>query len=110
MSALTGFRIIELAEGVAAEYCGKLLADLGADVIKVERPGQGSPTRAMAPLLDVGFDPERSGLFAYLNTNKRSATLDPAAVRELLAGADAVIDDHDPVTTGLLGDEHPHLV
>ena len=49
MSALTGIRIVELAESVAGEYCGKLLADFGADVIKVERPG-GSPTRAMAPL------------------------------------------------------------
>ncbi|WP_445170830.1 CaiB/BaiF CoA transferase family protein [Mycolicibacterium sp. Dal123E01] len=98
MSALTGFRIIELAESVAGEYCGKLLADLGADVIKVERPGRGSPTRAMAPLLDVGSDPERSGLFAYLNTNKRSATLDPGSVGldELIATADAVIDDHSP--------------
>ena len=110
MSALTGFRIIELAEGVAGEYCGKLLADLGADVIKVERPGRGSPTRAMAPLLDVGSDPERSGLFAYLNTNKRSVTLDPVAVRELLTGADAVIDDHDPAAAERLHDEHPQLV
>lgn len=110
MSALTGVRIIELAEGAAGEYCGKLLADLGADVIKVERPGRGSPTRAMAPLLDVGSDPERSGLFAYLNTNKRSVTLDAPAVSELLASADAVIDDHDPAATEHLGDEHPHLV
>ena len=110
MSALTGFRVIELAEGVAGEYCGKLLADLGADVIKVERPGRGSPTRAMAPLLDRAADPERSGLFAYLNTNKRSVTLDSAAARELLAGADAVIDDHDPVTTEQFSDDHPRLV
>ena len=48
MSALNGIRIVELAESVAGEYCGKLLADFGAEVIKVERPG-GSPTRAMAP-------------------------------------------------------------
>jgi len=108
VSALTGFRIVELAEGVAGEYCGKLLADLGADVVKVERPGRGSPTRAMAPLLDAGSDPERSGLFAYLNTNKRSVIIDPA--HELLAGADAVIDDHDPATAALLADEYPHLV
>ena len=61
MSALTGVRVIELAEGVAGEYCGKLLADLGADVIKVERSGWGSPTRAMAPLLDVGEIPNAVG-------------------------------------------------
>ncbi len=50
MSALNGIRIVELAESVAGEYCGKLLADFGAEVIKVERPG-GSPTRAMAPII-----------------------------------------------------------
>ena len=51
MSALTGIRIVELAESVAGEYCGKLLADFGAEVIKIERPDCGSPTRAMAPKL-----------------------------------------------------------
>ena len=62
MSALTGFRIVELAESVAGEYCGKLLADFGAEVIKVERPGGGSPTRAMAPYRSAtGAEPEGSG-------------------------------------------------
>src|SRR5688500_18534786 len=51
MGALSGLRIVELAENVAGEYCGKLLADFGAEVIKVERPGSGSPTRAMAPVI-----------------------------------------------------------
>ena len=75
MSALTGFRVVELAGSVAGEYCGKLLADFGAEVIKVETPGWGSPTRAMAPIVrDVG--PEGSALFAYLNTNKHSVELD----------------------------------
>jgi crotonobetainyl-CoA:carnitine CoA-transferase CaiB-like acyl-CoA transferase len=113
VSALTGVRIIELAEGVVGEYCGKLLADLGADVIKVERPGRGSPTRAMAPLLDIGSDPERSGLFAYLNTNKRSITLDvagdPPAVGDLLGSADAVIDDRQPAAADRLGLAEPQL-
>ncbi|SEH88567.1 Crotonobetainyl-CoA:carnitine CoA-transferase CaiB [Mycolicibacterium rutilum] len=89
MSALSGFRVVEVAEQVAGEYCGKLLADLGADVVKVERPGWGSPTRALAPRVGDG-----SALFAYLNTNKRSAELDLAGVHELIATADAVIDDH----------------
>ena len=54
MSALSHYTVVELAEGVAGEYCGKLLADFGARVIKVERPGKGSPTRHLGP-----FGPSR---------------------------------------------------
>src|SRR5271170_7398047 len=99
MSALTGFRVVELAGSVAGEYCGKLLADFGAEVIKIEAPGCGSPTRAMAPMRgdDLGFQGcENSALFAYLNTNKQSVVLDGAAAErldEIIGTADAVIDD-----------------
>jgi crotonobetainyl-CoA:carnitine CoA-transferase CaiB-like acyl-CoA transferase len=95
MSALDGIRIIELAENVAGEYCGKLLADFGAEIIKIERPGTGSPTRAMAPIVKG-----ESGVFAYLNTNKKSAVLDLSSpadlekLRGLIGTALAVIDDH----------------
>jgi len=90
MSALSGIRIVELAESVAGEYCGKLLADFGAEVIKVEAPGRGSPTRAMAPVLADAID--GGGLFAYLNTNKQSVVLDSEHVHKLIGTADAVID------------------
>ena len=96
MSALTGIRVVELAGSVAGEYCGKLLADFGADVIKIEAPGCGSPTRAMAPILGDGVGCESSALFAYLNTNKQSVVLDGAAAErldEIIGTADAVIDD-----------------
>jgi crotonobetainyl-CoA:carnitine CoA-transferase CaiB-like acyl-CoA transferase len=87
MSALNGVRIVELAESVAGEYCGKLLADFGAEVIKVEMPGSGSPTRAMTP----------GSVFAYLNTNKRSVVLDVPreqdALDDLVGSADAVIGE-----------------
>ncbi len=102
MSALTGIRIVELAESVAGEYCGKLLADFGAEVIKVERPDCGSPTRAMAPIIGDGGGPERSALFAYLNTNKRSVVLDVSSADEIetlhkiIATTNAVVDDHAP--------------
>jgi crotonobetainyl-CoA:carnitine CoA-transferase CaiB-like acyl-CoA transferase len=109
MSALTGIRIVELAESVAGEYCGKLLADFGAEVIKIERPDRGSPTRAMAPIIGDGGGPERSALFAYLNTNKRSAGLDVTSadgsemLHKIIATADAVVDDHAPAWAEAIG-------
>jgi crotonobetainyl-CoA:carnitine CoA-transferase CaiB-like acyl-CoA transferase len=104
MSALTGIRIVELAETVAGEYCGKLLADFGAEVIKVEAPECGSPTRAMAPVRAGGSD--ASALFAYLNTNKRSVVLDTERVHKLIGSADAVIEDR---ASGW-SDRHPSVV
>lgn len=108
MSALTGFRVLELTASVKGEYTGKLLTDFGADVIKVESP-QGSPTRYMGPFAshteteagksDTG---ETSGLFAYLNTGKRSLMLDslspesgalPSRLHELLTRVDVLLCD-----------------
>lgn len=102
LSALSHLKILELSEHVSGEYCGKLLADFGAQLIKLEQPGCGSPTRRLGPFAGEGPDTERSGLFAYLNTNKVSVALDvtsPAAadtLRHLLDTVDAVIDDHAP--------------
>ena len=99
MRALHKLRILELSCGVAGEYCGKLLADFGAELIKIETPEEGSDTRRKAPFGPAG-GPESSGLFAFLNTNKRSVTLNlkSARGRELLARlfgvVDAIIDDH----------------
>jgi len=123
MSALRPYRVLELSESVAGEYCGKLIADFGAEVIKLERPGEGSPTRRLGPLVEAGAETERSGLFAYLNTNKRSATVDlqnaegRATLQRLLARVDVVIDDHAPgwlKKVGLdpetLASAHPRLL
>ncbi|HWF70551.1 MAG TPA: CoA transferase [Mycobacterium sp.] len=115
MSALTGIRIIELAESVAGEYCGKLLADFGAEVIKIECPPCGSPTRAMAPIIGDRGGPERSALFAYLNTNKRSVVLDVSSADEIeklhriIATADAVVDDHAPSWSESVGLSAPDI-
>src|ERR1700741_571925 len=115
MSALTGIRVVELAESVAGEYCGKLLADFGAEVIKVEAPECGSPTRAMAPILGGDADdagPEDSALFAYLNTNKQSVVLDPGSaagaglLHKFIGAADAGIEDR--ATTG--SHRHPNVL
>jgi crotonobetainyl-CoA:carnitine CoA-transferase CaiB-like acyl-CoA transferase len=101
MSALSTFKILELSQGVSGEYCGKLLSDFGAEVIKLEQPGSGSPTRRLGPFASrAGADTEKSGLFAYLNTNKKSIALDlssesgAAALAKLLNHVDVVIDDH----------------
>jgi crotonobetainyl-CoA:carnitine CoA-transferase CaiB-like acyl-CoA transferase len=100
VSALSNLRIVELSNGVAGEYCGKLLADFGADVIKVELPNAGSDTRRKGPFGAKGESLEHSGLFAYLNTNKRSVTLDLSspqgkqALYDLAKTADVIVDDH----------------
>lgn len=78
--ALDGLRVVECGELVAAAYAGKLLADLGAEVIKVEPPA-GDATRRRGPFPGGSPDPDRSGLFLYLNTNKRGVALDTATAR-----------------------------
>jgi crotonobetainyl-CoA:carnitine CoA-transferase CaiB-like acyl-CoA transferase len=72
--ALTGLRVIELADE-KAEYCGLVLAGLGADVVKVEPPG-GSPTRRIGPFYEDREDPERSLFFWQYNRGKQSIALD----------------------------------
>src|SRR5918992_5544771 len=74
-SALEGVKVLDLTHHIAGPYCGKLLAGFGAEVIKVERPA-GDPARRQPPFADDRPDPERSALFLYLNTGKRSVTLD----------------------------------
>jgi len=109
VGTLAGLRVIELA-GARGAYCGKLLADLGADVIKIEPPG-GCATRTLAPLAsDVSLSPaSRSLFFLYMNTNKRSLALDlahsegRAIFDRLLAIADVLIESVGPDTRKLLG-------
>jgi crotonobetainyl-CoA:carnitine CoA-transferase CaiB-like acyl-CoA transferase len=99
--ALTGIKVIELGQGVSAPYCAKLFADYGADVIKVEPPG-GDVARRWGPFPEDRPHPEKSGLFHFLNTNKRSVALDlgDAGARErllrLVAGADVLVENHLP--------------
>ena len=94
--ALEGVRIIEDGGGIAASYAGKLLADLGADVIKIEPP-EGDDIRRRGPFPRDLPHRERGGLHLFLDTNKRSIVLDleTAAARrlfrELAASSDAVI-------------------
>ena len=70
---LAGLRVLELADE-KGQFCGKLLGDLGADVVKIEPPG-GEPSRRIGPFLDDIPHPERSLSFWYYNTSKRGITL-----------------------------------
>ena len=93
--------MLDLAREVAGGYAAKLLADYGADVLKLEPPG-GDPLRRFGPFPADEPHPDRSGLFLHLNTNKRSRVLDAAdpanaaQVRALAAGAHVVVEDFAP--------------
>ena len=109
---LAGLRVVEFAEQISAPFCGKLLAGLGADVIKVE-PVAGDALRDYGPFPADLPHSERGGLFHYLNGGKRSVTLDPAPrsgerlALELARRADVVVTDGTLPTSlrGLLADE-----
>ena len=87
-SLLQGLRVVELGESISAPYCAKLLADMGAEVVKIERPGVGDQAREYGPFLNDQPHPERSGLFLYLNANKQGVTLnlETPTGREILGG------------------------
>ncbi|HVP04510.1 MAG TPA: CoA transferase [Dehalococcoidia bacterium] len=106
--ALEGITVIECGKTGAAAYAAKLMADLGANVIKVEPP-EGDPARALGPF--PGHQPHRdkSGTYLYLNTNKQGVTLDLASgagrgvLDRLLAKADVLVHDFTPREAGALG-------
>ncbi len=99
---LAGVRVVDLTRVLAGPYCTQILGDLGADVIKIERPGSGDDTRKFAPpfLKDAdGHDTAESAYFMSANRNKRSLALDvskpegQAILRRLAAGADALVEN-----------------
>ena len=100
--ALSDIRILDLSRVLAGPSCTQLLADLGADVIKVERPGIGDETRTWGPpfVKDVGGkETTESGYYLSTNRNKRSVTINiakpkgAALVRKMLTGCDVLIEN-----------------
>src|SRR4029453_10840318 len=97
---LSGYRILDLCDAPGV-LCTKILADLGADVIKVE-PLAGNATRYRGPFYQEQTDPEKSLFFWYFHANKRSITLDlatstgQALLYRLLATADALVETFPP--------------
>ena len=102
MNIFEGLRVLECGPRISGHYCGKLLADLGAEVVKIEEPRTGDWTRHRGPFLNDERHPEKSGLFLYLNTNKLGITLNPKTPsgREiflaLTRSADVVIESYPP--------------
>jgi len=118
---LTGLRILELADE-KGQFCGKLLGDLGADVIKIEPPG-GEAARRVEPFLNDMPHPERSLPFWYYNTSKRGITLNLETAdgrqlfQRLAATADVILETFRPGFLAALGlgydvlhAQHPGLI
>ena len=104
---LEGIRVLEMGGDVSAPFCSRLLADYGADVIKIEPPGAGDPARRMGPFVGDDPHPDKSIPFLYLNTNKRGITLNIGTVAgrkilsALLENADVLVENFPPA-------ERPH--
>jgi crotonobetainyl-CoA:carnitine CoA-transferase CaiB-like acyl-CoA transferase len=107
-SPFSAIKIVECGEGVSAAFGAKLIADLGADVIKVEPPG-GDLTRRRGPFPGDRPDAEKSGLFIYLNANKRGVATDlkrpegQELLARLLEGADILIHNVPPADRAASG-------
>ena len=100
--ALHGIRALEISQGFAAPYCTRNFASFGAEVVKVEPPSRGDPFRHSGPFLDHAPHPETSAPFLYLNTGKKSITLDLESgagvetFKRLVEKTDVLVEDLPP--------------
>ena len=119
MAPLDGIRVVDLSRVVAGPFCTMTLADMGADVVKLEEPGRGDESRAFGPPFHGGESP----YFLSINRNKRSCTVNlkheagKAVLRRLLQDADVLIENFRPGAMARLGFDydavaavHPQLV
>lgn len=113
--ALEGLKVLEYAELVSGPYCGKMLADLGAEIIKIERPSTGDRARQKGPFPNDVLHLEKSGLFLCLNTNKLGITLNLEVAaglkifKELLKEADILLESNPPQIMESLGLDYSSL-
>lgn len=113
--ALSDIKVLDFSHVIAGPYCTKLLADYGADVIKVERPDTGDGSRRLGPFPNDVPNGEQCGLFLHLNTNKRGITLNlkSAAAKEivfqLVRETDIVVESYRPGTMASLGLDYATL-
>jgi crotonobetainyl-CoA:carnitine CoA-transferase CaiB-like acyl-CoA transferase len=113
--ALSGVKVLDLTWHITGPYCTKLLADYGADVIKIERPGKGDPTRSMGPFFKDDPNPEKSGPFLHLNTNKKGITLNlktatgKTIIKDLVKKVDMLVESFRPRVMPSLGLDYATL-
>ena len=114
MEGLEALRVVELGNMVSAAYATKLMADLGADVLKIEEPG-GDRARERGPFPGGVVDRDKSGLYLYLNTNKRGATLDlkdpesRSALHDLVRNSDILVHNYRPAEMAERGIDYEAL-
>ena len=113
-NGLRNLKVLDLSTGVAGAMAAKMMADLGATVVKVEPP-EGDPLRRRGPFPPGGAHPEASGAFAYLHTSKRSITLPlgtpegHARLAELAARCDVLVHDTHPAQMAARGLDYATL-
>jgi crotonobetainyl-CoA:carnitine CoA-transferase CaiB-like acyl-CoA transferase len=113
--ALSDVKVLDLTWHIAGPYCTKLLAGYGAEVIKVEKPGEGDPTRRMGPFFKDDPHPEKSGLFLHLNTNKKGITLNlnsatgKKILKALVSDVDILVESFSPRVMPSLGLDYQTL-
>jgi crotonobetainyl-CoA:carnitine CoA-transferase CaiB-like acyl-CoA transferase len=114
-TALDGVTVIDLTHHIVGPYCTKLMADYGAEVIKIERPDGGDPARRTGPFFHDEPHLEGSGLFLDLNTNKKSVTLNLKSptgrglLLDLVRQADIVVENFAPRVLPSLALDYAHL-
>ena len=112
---LEGVKVLDLTHYFAGPYCTKLLATLGAEVVKVERPGRGDPLRHYPPFANPRQPAESGAWFLYLNTSKKSITLNlksdrgRAILLQLARSADILVENFAPGVMARLGLDYPTL-
>ncbi len=112
---LEGFSVLEWAQLAAGPFCTKLLAGLGAEVIKIEEPGMGDVARRRGPFLQDIPHPERSALFLFLNTSKKDITLNLKTAtgrdifKKLIGAVDMLVAEQPPALVEELGLNYENL-
>ena len=115
MKVMDGIRVIDLSQGIEGSYCTKLLADYGAEIIKIEEPGWGDISRRNGPFQNDIPNLETSGEFLFFNTNKKSITLDIfkqtglELFKQMLPNVDLIVENGKPEYLSKIGLDYKTL-